>query len=37
MRFCDEQEFGFGWLDDDERMRRTSHALVADGGVWLTL
>ena len=34
MRFCDEQDFGFGWLDD-ERMRRTSHALVADGGVWV--
>lgn len=35
MRFCDEQDFGFGWLDDDERMRRTSHALVAAGGVWV--
>lgn len=35
MRFCDEQDFGFGWLVDDERMRRTSHVLVADGGVWL--
>lgn len=34
MRFCDEQDFGFGWLDDDEPMRRTSHALAADG-VWL--
>ena len=34
MRFCDEQDFGFGW-HDDERMQRTSHALVADGGVWL--
>ena len=34
MRFCDEQDFGFGWLDDDEPMRRTSHALVTDG-VWL--
>lgn len=34
MRYCDTQDFGFGWVDDDERMRRTSHALVADGGVW---
>ncbi len=34
MRFCDEEEFGFGWLDDDEPMRRASHALAA-GGVWL--
>lgn len=33
MRFCDEQDFGFGWLDD-ELMHRTSHALLADG-VWL--
>lgn len=35
MRFCDEREFGFGWQDDDDPMRRTSHALVADDGVWL--
>lgn len=35
MRFCDEQDFGFGWIDDDDPIRRTSHALVADGGVWL--
>jgi hypothetical protein len=34
VRFCDEQAFGFGWLDDGEPMRRASHALVADG-VWL--
>ena len=34
MRFCDEQDFGFGWIDDD-LIRRTSHALVLDGGVWL--
>jgi hypothetical protein len=33
VRFCDECDFGFGWLDDDEPMRRTSHALSADG-VW---
>jgi glyoxylase-like metal-dependent hydrolase (beta-lactamase superfamily II) len=35
MRFCDEQDFGFGWMVEDELVRRTSHALVADGGVWL--
>jgi hypothetical protein len=35
MRFVDEQDFGFGWIVDDESMRRTSHALLVDGGVWL--
>ena len=35
MRFCDEQPFGFGWIDDGGTIARTSHALVADGGVWL--
>jgi hypothetical protein len=34
LRFCDEEESGFGWFDDDEPMRRASHALAADG-VWL--
>jgi hypothetical protein len=34
-RFCDETEFGFGWVAE-EKMRRCSHALVADGKVWLT-
>lgn len=34
MRFCDERDFGFGWIED-ERLARTSHALVVDGGVWL--
>jgi hypothetical protein len=34
-RFCDESAWGFGWTDVDDRMRRTSHALLADGGVWL--
>ena len=33
-RFCDETEFGFGWVAD-EKMRRCSHALAADGKVWL--
>ena len=34
MRFCDELEFAFGWIAD-ETLKRTSHALAADGGVWL--
>jgi hypothetical protein len=36
MRFCDEQDFGFGWRDDGDELGRTSHALGADGRVWLT-
>ena len=35
MRFCDEDAAFFGWVADDESLRRASHALVADGGVWL--
>lgn len=35
MRFCDELDFGFGWIADDDPIRRASHALVAGGGVWL--
>ncbi|HEV8687519.1 MAG TPA: hypothetical protein VGQ84_09595 [Gaiellaceae bacterium] len=34
MRFVDEQDFGFGWIVDDETIRRTSHGLLAEGGVW---
>jgi hypothetical protein len=34
VRFCDERDGAFGWIVD-ERMARCSHALVADGGVWL--
>lgn len=34
VRFVDELEIGFGWIED-ARMRRTSHALVADGRVWV--
>ena len=34
MRFCDEFDGGFGWILD-EFMQRCSHALVADGRVWL--
>jgi len=34
-RFCDDVgAHGFGWIVD-EAMKRTSHALVADGKVWL--
>jgi hypothetical protein len=35
VRYCDEQDFGFGWIDESGAVPRTSHALVADGGVWL--
>lgn len=34
-RFCDELEGAFGWIVDGEPARRCSHALVADGRVWL--
>jgi hypothetical protein len=34
-RFCDESEHGFSWIVADEAMRRCSHALVLDGGVWV--
>ena len=34
-RFCDESEYGFGW-NAREKLRRTSHALLVDGRVWLT-
>jgi hypothetical protein len=34
MRFCDETEWGFGWLQD-ERLARCSHAVVAEGRVWV--
>ena len=33
---CDETAFGFGWIAaEPELFERTSHALRADGGVWL--
>jgi hypothetical protein len=32
--FCDETDFGFGWIRD-EFLGRCSHALVAEGRVWL--
>jgi hypothetical protein len=34
VRLCDETEWGFGWLQE-ERLQRTSHALRAEGRVWL--
>jgi hypothetical protein len=33
-RFCDETDWGFGWIEPG-RMQRTSHALLADGRVWI--
>jgi hypothetical protein len=35
VRFVDEIEEGFGWIES-EQLRRTSHALAVDGRVWLT-
>jgi hypothetical protein len=35
VRVVDELPFGFGWLDETSFMRRCSHALAADGRVWL--
>jgi hypothetical protein len=35
VHFCDELDFAFGWIDDADRIKRTSHALVDDGSVWL--
>lgn len=32
--FCDETELGFSWVVD-EPLTRTSHAVLADGRVWL--
>jgi hypothetical protein len=35
-RWVDEQEWGFGWVSPERaRLRLTSHALLADDGVWL--
>jgi hypothetical protein len=34
-RFSDEFEHGFGWFHDDERLRRTSHAVRVGGSVWV--
>lgn len=35
LRFCDELPFGLGWYDDEDVLRRTSHALADGAGVWL--
>jgi hypothetical protein len=35
IRFVDEFEAGFGWIES-ETLSRTSHALAVDGRVWLT-
>jgi hypothetical protein len=34
VRFCDETDWGFGWLQD-EWLARCSHALCAEGRVWI--
>lgn len=34
VRFTDESDVGFGW-SERAKLRRTSHALVADGRVWI--
>lgn len=36
LRYVDEFERGFGWQPEDEFLRRTSHAVLAGGRVWLT-
>jgi hypothetical protein len=33
-RFCDESDYGFGWVAED-KVQRCSHALLADGVVWV--
>jgi len=36
MQGIDESEFGFGWLSPERpKLQMASHALVADGGVWV--
>ena len=36
VRFCDETDFGFGWIATEPvSIQRTSHALAAAGGVWV--
>jgi len=36
MRLVDEIAHAVGWLDEEDRMRRTSHALEVDGRVFHT-
>ena len=36
LAICDENDFGFGWIAlEPALLQRASHALVADGRVWL--
>jgi len=35
VRICDEFDGGFGWQDENDTLERCSHALAADGRVWL--
>lgn len=36
VRFCDETDFGFGWIAAEPKLlERASHALADDGRVWL--
>lgn len=36
IRFCDELDFGFGWIAPEPKwLLRASHALADDGKVWL--
>jgi hypothetical protein len=35
VKVVDETDFGFGWVDESGSVPRTSHALVADGRVWV--
>jgi hypothetical protein len=35
MRFCDDFDGGFGWMNDDDLLKRCSHALAVDGRVWI--
>lgn len=36
VRFCDEQEWGFGWIaPEPDWMERCSHAVSVDGKVWV--
>ena len=36
LRFIDEFEHGFGWAPEGDKLARTSHAVLAGEGVWLT-
>jgi hypothetical protein len=36
LRFSDEFEHGFGWSPEGDSLQRTSHAVRAGDGVWLT-